>query len=47
MDDLDAAEDAARAATGRARRTMRETKKAELTADLDERVGTLKEKLHV
>jgi uncharacterized protein (DUF2252 family) len=47
MDDLDAAEDVARAATGRARRTMRETKKAELTADLDERVGTLKEKLHV
>ena len=47
MDDLDAAEDAARAATDRARRTMRETKKAELTADLDERAGNLKEKLHV
>lgn len=47
MDDLDAAEDAARAATGQARRTMRKAKKAELTADLDERVGNLKEKLHV
>ena len=39
MDDLDAAEDAARAAADRARRTMRETKKAELTADFDERAG--------
>jgi hypothetical protein len=46
MDDLDAAEDAAWAATGRARRTMRKAK-AELTADLDERVGNLQEKLHV
>jgi hypothetical protein len=47
MDDLDAAEDAARAATGRAWRTMRQTKNAELTANLDERVGNLKERLHV
>jgi uncharacterized membrane protein len=47
MDDLDAAEDAARAAAGETRRTMRETKKAELTADFEERVGKPKEKLHV
>ncbi len=47
MDDLDAAEDAAQAAAGEARRTMRETKIAELTAGFEERVGKLKEKLHV
>ena len=47
MDDLDAAEDAAQAAAGEARRRMRETKKAELTADFEERVGKLKEKLHI
>jgi hypothetical protein len=47
MDELDAAEDAAEAAAAEARRTMREAKKAELTADFDTRVGKLKEKLHV
>ena len=47
MDDLDAAEGAAQAAASEARRKMREAKKAELTADFDERVGKLKEKLHV
>ena len=47
MDELDAAEDAAQAAAHEARRTMRETKKTELTADFEERVGKLKEKLHV
>jgi hypothetical protein len=30
-----------------ARRTVREKRKADMTADLDERVGKLKEKLHV
>jgi uncharacterized membrane protein len=47
MDELEAAEDAAEAAAHAARKAMREKKKAELSADLDERVGTLKEKLHV
>jgi uncharacterized membrane protein len=44
---LDAAEDAAEAAAREARRTVREQKKAELSADVHERVGKLKEKLHV
>jgi uncharacterized membrane protein len=47
MSELEAAEAAADAAAREARRTVREQRKAELSADLDERVGKLKEKLHV
>jgi uncharacterized membrane protein len=47
MDELEVAEDAADAAAREARRTLREKRKAELHADLDARVGKLKEKLHV
>jgi uncharacterized membrane protein len=47
MSELEAAEEAADAAAREARRTVREQHKAELTAGLDERVGKLKEKLHV
>ena len=47
MDELEASEAAAEAAAREARRTLREEHKAELTAGLDERVGKLKEKLHV
>jgi uncharacterized membrane protein len=47
MSELEAAEQAAAAAAIEARRELREKRKAELTADLDERVGKLKEKLHV
>ena len=47
MDELDATEMAAEAAAREARKTLHQQRKAELTANLDERVGTLKEKLHV
>jgi uncharacterized membrane protein len=47
MDELEASEAAAKAAASEARRALREERKAELTASLDERVGTLKQKLHV
>jgi uncharacterized membrane protein len=47
MDELEVAEEAADAAAREARRTLREKRKAELHADLDARVGKLKEKLHV
>jgi uncharacterized membrane protein len=47
MDELEMAEDAADAAAHEARRTLHEKRKAELHADLDARVGKLKEKLHV
>jgi uncharacterized membrane protein len=47
MDELEAAEEAAEAAAREARRTVRAKHKAELSADMDQRVGTLKEKLHV
>ena len=47
MDELEATEMAAEAAAREARKTLHEQRKAEATADLDERVGTLKEKLHV
>jgi uncharacterized membrane protein len=47
MNELDAAEEAAEAAAREARRTLREQRKAELSENLDERVGKLKEKLHV
>jgi uncharacterized membrane protein len=44
--ELEAANDAAEAAAREARRTVREKRKAEIHADLQERVGKLKEKLH-
>ena len=47
MAELEAAEDAAEAAAREARRTIREKRKAELNAGVEERVGKLKEKLHV
>ena len=47
MTELEAAEDAADAAAREARRTLHEKRKAELHAGVEERVATLKEKLHV
>ncbi len=47
MSELEAAEEAAEAAAREARRAVRAKHKAELTASLNERVGKLKEKLHV
>jgi uncharacterized membrane protein len=47
MGELEAAEEAADAAAREARRAVREKRKAELTADVNERIGRLKEKLHV
>ena len=47
MDELEVAEAAADAAAREARRALHEKRKAELTAGVDERVGKLKEKLHV
>jgi uncharacterized membrane protein len=47
MAELEAAEDAADAAAREARRAIREKRKAELDAGVEERVGKLKEKLHV
>jgi uncharacterized membrane protein len=47
MGELEAAEDAADAAAREARRTIRAKRKAELSAGVEERVGKLKEKLHV
>jgi uncharacterized membrane protein len=47
MSELEAAEDAADAAAREARRTLREQRKTELHEGFDERVGNLKEKLHV
>jgi uncharacterized membrane protein len=47
MDELEAAEEAADAAAREARRTLREKRKAELHAGVEERVGKLKQKLHV
>jgi uncharacterized membrane protein len=45
--ELDAADEAADAAAREARRTIREQRKAEFSAGAEERVGKLKEKLHV
>jgi uncharacterized membrane protein len=45
--ELGTAHEAADAAAREARRTVREKRKAEMTADLDEHVAKLKEKLHV
>ena len=47
MGELEAAEDAADAAAHEARRAIRENRKAELRTGIEERVGKLKEKLHV
>jgi uncharacterized membrane protein len=47
MGELEAAEDAADAAAREARRVVREKRKAEVHAGVEERVGKLKEKLHV
>jgi uncharacterized membrane protein len=47
MGELEAAEEAADAAAREARRTLREKRKADVHAGVDERVGKLKEKLHV
>jgi uncharacterized membrane protein len=47
MSELEAAEDAADAAAREARRAIRAKRKAEVTANVNERVGKLKEKLHV
>ena len=45
--ELEAADEAAAAAAREARHTLHEQRKAEITASLDQRVGKLKEKLHV
>jgi uncharacterized membrane protein len=45
--ELEASEEAANAAAHEARRELREKRKVEMKEDLDERVGKLKEKLHV
>jgi len=47
LDELEAAEKAADAAAEEARRALREKRKAELSANLDARVESLQEKLHV
>ena len=47
MDELEAAQEAADAAAREARRVVRDKCKAEVKAGVDERVGGLKEKLHV
>ena len=47
MRELDAAEEAADAAAREARRVVRETRKAAFHAGVDERVGKVKETLHV
>jgi uncharacterized membrane protein len=47
MAELETAEDAAEDAAREARRAVHEKRKAEMSADLSERVGKLKEKLHV
>lgn len=47
MGELEAADDAAGAAAREARRSVREQRKAEVVAGFDDRVGKLKEKLHV
>ena len=47
MDELERVEAAADAAAREARRTVREQRKAEIHADVDERMGKLRETLHV
>ena len=46
MSELEAAEAAADAAAREARRTVREQRKTEVSAGVEQRVGKLKEKLH-
>jgi uncharacterized membrane protein len=46
MAELEVAEDAAEAAAHEARRALREQRKADVHADVEERVGKLKQKLH-
>ena len=47
MGELAAAEDAAEAAAREARKALRQQRKAEFSAGVEDRVGKLKEKLHV
>ena len=47
MDELEAADEAAEAAAREARRTLRQERKTDVRASVDERMGKLKEKLHV
>ena len=47
MDELEAADEAAEAAAREARRTLRQERKGEARASVDERMGKLKEKLHI
>jgi uncharacterized membrane protein len=47
MDELEAADEAAEAAAREARRTLRQERTAEVRASVDERMGKLKEKLHI
>ena len=47
MGELEVAEEAADAAARAARKAVREKRKAELSSDLEARIGKLKEKLHV
>jgi uncharacterized membrane protein len=47
MSELEAAEAAAERAAREARRTLHEERKAKVSADFDERVGKMKEKLHI
>jgi uncharacterized membrane protein len=47
MSELEAAEYAAEVAADEARRALREERKAKVSADFNERVGNMKEKLHV
>jgi uncharacterized membrane protein len=47
MDELEASEAAAEAAAYEARRALHEERKGEVKADFDERVGKLKEKMHI
>ena len=47
LDELEAADEAAEAAAHEARRTLHEERKAEARASVDERMGKLKEKLHI
>jgi hypothetical protein len=47
MYELEASEMAAEAAAHEARRALHKERKAEVSADFEERVGKMKEKLHV
>ena len=47
MDELEVADAAAEAAAHEARRELRKQRKAKLDTNVEERVGTIKEKLHI